>query len=401
MEKASLHFYSPQYEKDLDEIYSHVRLERDAAELLGKNKNLLIYIKDLSEEKGRLIREFTLYLHGDILYEGKVNGLKEMIICGNVNVFKGLSERLKKNIITKSEGEEIGEYIYNYLRPADIIPLPTGILDPSKGTLIMGILNITPDSFSDGGKYLEPEAAIDRAFEMVEEGADIIDIGGESTRPGSEGVSAEIELKRVMPVIKGLSKRIKVPISIDTTKSEVAERAIGEGVQIINDISAMRADCNMINVAVKYGVAVILMHMRGTPKTMQLDTSYRALRREIFDFLKERIKWAEEHGIDRRRIIIDPGIGFGKSVEGNLEIMRNLEELRFLGKPILIGTSRKSFIGKVLDLGVDERMEGSAATVAVSIMKGANIIRVHDVLRMKRVARMVDAIIRGFKERSQ
>lgn len=401
MDRTSIHFYSPHSEQDLVELYRITGLDLDPVEIIFKNKVFILHINVPSEQKGNFIKECCIRLNAGLLYEKDTQGSKEIVICGSISMFRRLSGWLKENTITKSEGQEIEEYLENYFSPKDIIPLPNGMLKLSRGTLIMGILNVTPDSFSDGGRYIDPQAAIDRALEMEEEGADIIDVGGESTRPGSEGVSLEVELERVIPVIKGLSKRITVPISIDTTKSEVAERAIGEGAQIINDISALRADSNMIDVAVKYGAAVVLMHMRGTPKTMQIDTSYRALRKDVFEFLKSRIKWAEEHGVDGRRIIVDPGIGFGKSVEGNLEIIRNLEELKFLGKPILIGTSRKSFIGKVLDLGVDERVEGTAATVAICIMKGANIVRVHDVIKMKRVARMVDAIMRGYSEKIQ
>jgi len=258
----------------------------------------------------------------------------------------------------------------------------------------MGILNVTPDSFSDGGLYASVESAVEHAERMVSEGADIIDVGGESTRPGAESVPAEDEIRRILPVIEKLTKITKIPISIDTYKSSVARRALEAGACIINDISALRGDPDMAYVAAEAGVSVALMHMKGTPKDMQVNPHYDDPINEITSFFRERIQAAVDAGISPDQIIIDPGIGFGKTAEHNLEIIRRLREFKSLGKPILIGTSRKSFIGKVLDLPVDDRLEGTAATVAVSICNGADIVRVHDVKEMLRVARMTDAIMR-------
>jgi dihydropteroate synthase len=268
--------------------------------------------------------------------------------------------------------------------------------DFSQRTCIMGILNVTPNSFSDGGTYFEKDAAVKQALQMVEDGADIIDIGGESTRPGSEPVPLEEELRRTLPVIEALAKEIKIPISIDTYKSEVARRALDAGASMVNDISGLKFDPEMPHIVCKYGVPVVVMHIRGTPKDMQKNPVYEALIPEIMDYLRESIERAREAGVPEERIIIDPGIGFGKTFEQNLVIIHNLHEFTFLEKPVLIGSSRKAFIGKVLgDKPPDERLEGTAAAaVAISIINGANIVRVHDVKEMVKVVKIADAIKR-------
>lgn len=260
-------------------------------------------------------------------------------------------------------------------------------------TYVMGILNVTPDSFSDGGKYLNKDHAVKQALRMQEDGADIIDIGGESTRPGAEKISVKEEIGRVVPVIEALANKIKIPISIDTYKSEVAEAALMAGASIVNDISSLRFDKKMPEVAARHNVPVIIMHIKGTPKNMQKNPAYVALIPEITDYLREGIRIARNAGIADDRIIIDPGIGFGKTVEHNLEIINRLNEFTGLEKPILLGPSRKAFIGKILGgLPVTERLEGTAAAVAIGIFNGANIVRVHDVREMVKVARLADAI---------
>jgi len=268
-------------------------------------------------------------------------------------------------------------------------------LDFSKKTCLMGILNVTPDSFSDGGRYFDKASAIRRAYEMVEEGADIIDVGGESTRPGSEPVPLQEEIDRTIPVIEEISKKIKVPVSIDTYKAEVARRALDAGASIVNDISGLRFDPEMPKVVSQYKVPVVIMHIKGTPKDMQANPIYEALIPEITDYFRESIRLAVESGITEDKIIIDPGIGFGKTFDHNLEIIKNLREFTLLEKPLLVGVSRKAFIGKILgDAPVSERLEGSEAAAAISILNGANIIRVHDVKEMKKVALVADAIKR-------
>jgi len=263
-------------------------------------------------------------------------------------------------------------------------------------TKIMGILNVTPDSFLDGGKFIDVEKAVQHAKQMIDEGADIIDVGGESSRPGSDPVSKEEELKRVLDVVRRLSKEVNVPISIDTYKPEVAEECIKCGAEIVNDISGLRND-KMIEVVAKYGVKVIVMHMLGEPKTMQDNIDYDDVILDIKKFLKERIEKAKLSGI--KDIVIDPGIGFGKTVENNLEILRRLKEFKALGCPILVGASRKSFIGKITGLDVDERLEGTIAANVIAVMNGAEILRVHDVKECKRAIQIAEAIIDDNKDK--
>lgn len=257
-----------------------------------------------------------------------------------------------------------------------------------KKTYIMGILNVTPDSFSDGGKYISLEAAIEKARDMVKEGADIIDIGGESTRPGFNTIEAAEEIDRVLPVLEILVKELKVPISIDTNKGAVAEKALEAGAHIINDIWGLQKDPLIAKIAAEYNAGVIIMHNKE-------DKLYNDLMEEIKEFLKKSINIAQKAGIGNSSIVIDPGIGFGKTFEHNLEVMRRLGELKNLGFSMLLGTSRKSFIGQILNLPVTERMEGTAATTALGIAAGVDIVRVHDVKEMCRVAKVADAITRG------
>ncbi len=259
----------------------------------------------------------------------------------------------------------------------------------------MGILNVTPDSFSDSGLHFDRSRAIDHALRMIDDGADIIDIGGESTRPGSDPVPLEEELRRTVPVIEALSAKINIPVSIDTYKSEVASRALDAGASMVNDISGLRFDPDMPKVISGYNVPVVIMHIKGKPKSMQDNPVYEALIPEIMDYFRISIRLAIKFGIREDMIILDPGIGFGKTFDHNLEIINNLQEFTYLEKPILLGPSRKAFIGRILDEApAGERLEGTAAAVAISIMKGANIIRVHDVKEMAKVAKVADAIKR-------
>ena len=258
------------------------------------------------------------------------------------------------------------------------------LVKSEKPYLIMGILNVTPDSFSDGGQFLKVENAFTHSVKMIEEGADIIDIGGESTKPFAESVSTDEELSRVIPVIEKIRSEYDILISIDTTKSKVAEEAITAGANIINDVSAMEIDENMLQIAKNYNSPIIMMHMKGIPKNMQNNPTYDHLITEIKDYLSSRVKCAINAGIDKKNIIIDPGIGFGKSVEHNFEIINNLDSFVDLGFPVLLGASRKSFIGLTLDVEEKDRLEGSIAANVIGLQKGAKIFRVHDVLAAKK-----------------
>ncbi|KPK86635.1 MAG: dihydropteroate synthase [Deltaproteobacteria bacterium SM23_61] len=272
--------------------------------------------------------------------------------------------------------------------------------DLSERTLIMGVLNVTPDSFSDGGRFFEWTRAVEQGIKLAEEGADILDVGGESTRPGSRPVPEEEELRRVIPVIEALRPKISIPISIDTRKAAVAERALQSGAEMVNDVSALRFDEGMAGVVSRRKVPVVLMHLRGQPENMQADTHYDDLIEEIRGFFQERIDYAVSRGISRDRVILDPGIGFGKSMEErhNLILLKKLRSFRALGQPLMIGTSRKAFLGRILDLPPEEREEGTLATVAVAVQNGANIVRVHEVRRTRRAVQVADAILRSTKE---
>ncbi|MCX8035984.1 MAG: dihydropteroate synthase [Candidatus Sumerlaeia bacterium] len=260
-----------------------------------------------------------------------------------------------------------------------------------RSVAVMGIVNVTPDSFSDGGRFLDPERAVAHGLQLIADGADILDIGGESTRPGAEPVPADVELRRVLPVVERL-RQTNVLLSIDTAKAVVARAALEAGAHIVNDVTALRGDPEMAHVAADFGAGVVLMHMQGTPRTMQANPTYRDVVAEIGGFFAERRQAARAAGIADECMVFDPGIGFGKTLEHNLAILRRLGELLSLGRPVLVGPSRKSFIGKVLDVPVEDRLEGTAAAVAIAVWNGAAIVRVHDVRAMKRVAQMAAAI---------
>lgn len=259
-------------------------------------------------------------------------------------------------------------------------------------TYIMGIVNVTPDSFSDGGAFYDPDRAIAHGMELAADGADIIDIGAESTRPGAEPVSEAEELRRLLPVVTELVRRVDVPISVDTYKSGVAAAALEAGAAMINDISGLRFDPELKAIAARHQVPVVIMHIKGEPRNMQQNPHYDDLIGEIVQYLDESIQLSAAAGIDRSKIIIDPGIGFGKRLEDNYEILRRLSEFKHLGCPILVGPSRKSFIGKVLDLPPQERLEGTLAAVTAAILQGADIVRVHDVKQVRRACRIADIL---------
>ncbi|MEW5784336.1 MAG: dihydropteroate synthase [Bacillota bacterium] len=315
----------------------------------------------------------------------------DLLLMGTERQLEKMCSKLKLQPASLSSlGDEVAEILRRSSRsmPHEL-HLGRHRLPLGKRTLIMGILNLTPDSFSDGGHYNRVETAVAHAYEMIEEGADIVDIGGESTRPGSKKVGLEEELDRVIPVIKALQSdpNFNTPLSIDTSKAAVARQALQTGVSMVNDVWGLKADPQMASVVAESGVPVCLMHNRT-------HTEYRDLVPDIITELQESIDLARAAGIEDRQIIIDPGIGFGKDLQQNLTVMNRLRDFRSLGYPILLGTSRKSLIGKTLDLPVDERLEGTAATVAYGIAAGADLVRVHDIREMRRVVQMTDAMVR-------
>ncbi len=278
------------------------------------------------------------------------------------------------------------------------LKLPSRTLVLGERTLVMGVLNVTPDSFSDGGKFFDVERAIEQAVAMERAGADLLDIGGESTRPGATGISAREELARVLPVLRGLRGELKIPVSIDTQKSDVAEAALDAGAQIINDISGLKSDPRISKVAALHGVPLILMHMRGEPRTMQEGGFARDVMKDVMRGLRKSVEAARKAGVAKTQIILDPGIGFGKSFAQNYEVLQKLPQLAKLGYPLLVGASRKGFLGATLardgkPAPPEERFWGTAATVTASILNGAHIVRVHDVAEMVQVARVADSLL--------
>ena len=321
----------------------------------------------------------------------------DCVIMGTAKQIQRLADKISIQPLGLSKiARNIKELLTNLSKDLLILKTCRREIVLGEKTKIMGILNVTPDSFSDGGLFKDTKAAVEYGLKMMEEGADILDIGGESSRPGAVPVTVEEEIARVIPVIKGLERSIQIPISIDTTKAEVARLAVENGADIVNDISAMTFDPQMANAVADTGAAIILMHMRGTPKDMQKgDLLYRSIRGDIIEYLQNKMEEAQEAGISPEHIMVDPGIGFGKTQEDSMRLLKYLSEFRVLGRPIVTGPSRKAFIGKITGGGPKERIEGTAAAVTAAIMNGAHVIRVHDVKAMKKVAAMADAILRA------
>ena len=364
--------------------------------MAGKTLHFNLRIEGIDPRTANLLKQEMLSVGGDAALDRR--GLDcstpstDAILIGTQKQFEKLTSKLEQYPALQSLGHSLKETLKNISKTHYTIRCRKRTFKLGKQTLLMGVLNVTPDSFSDGGLFLDREKAIAQGLKMVEEGADLIDIGGESTKPGSKPLGLEEELRRVIPVIEALAKEVDVPISIDTYKSTVAKKAIEAGAQMINDISGLHFDPDLAHVASKEDVPLILMHTRGTPETMQKDVHYESLLSEILQYLRESIRRAESAGLDPGQIVIDPGIGFGKNLEDNLLIIKNLQEFRILGKPILLGTSRKTFIGKILHAEVTERLEGTLSSIAIGVLNGAHIIRCHDVLQAKRAIAVADAI---------
>jgi dihydropteroate synthase len=369
--------------------------------MLPKMETITLLLEGIECKIANILKQEMLSIGGDVaVARGSVAcsiDRTDAILIGTPKQMGRLADKLAPQPFgLKGISRDINRILANIGRDAFVLRTPRREIGLGGKTLVMGIVNMTPDSFSDGGMFDSVEAAADHARRLEEDGADVIDIGGESSRPGSEPVSADEELARVIPLIERLGGALSAPISIDTTKAVVARRALEAGAEIVNDISAMRFDEEMPEVIAAHRVPVVLMHMRGNPRTMQEgDLSYRSLMGEIVDFLEERIETAVSAGIDGEQIVIDPGIGFGKSAADNIAILRNLKELRTLGRPIMVGASRKRFIGQITGRErAEERIEGTAASVTASILNGAHIVRVHDVGFMEKVSRIADEITR-------
>ena len=364
------------------------------ARMVPKAVYKVLKLSGLTPTQANIIKQEMLARGGDAaVARGVINhsvDTTDLLLLGTLNQYRGFIKKLKMQPFGLAKLAERLEAALANLTGLPSRPLHCrGLaLELGRRTLVMGILNTTPDSFSDGGRYLEPAAALEHALQMVEDGADIIDLGGISTRPGHSEVSVEEEQRRILPVLDKLVQGVKVPISIDTWRAAVAREALDRGAHIINDQWALRGDPELAQVVAQYQAPIMLMH-NGQ------DTEYRDVMLELTAFLRQSMEMAQQAGIPRENIIVDPGIGFAKTYEQNLEVLRRLKELTVLGCPILLGTSRKSVIAKTLQLPVDQRLEGTAATVALGIAAGADIVRVHDVKEIVRVARMTDAILRG------
>jgi len=362
----------------------------------GKTLHLNFKVEGIDPRTANLLKQEMLSLGGDAALDGR--GLDcslkstDAILIATQRQFEKLILKLDQHPRLQSLSQSLRETLKNILRTDFSIRCRKRTFKLGGRTLLMGILNVTPDSFSDGDLYFNREKAIAHGLRMVEEGADLLDVGGESTRPGSKPLGLEEELRRVIPVIESLAKEIDVPISIDTYKSAVAQKAIEAGAEMINDISGLHFDPGLAQVAAQGDIPLILMHIRGTPETMQKDVQYDSLFSELLQYLKDSIQKAESAGLDPEQIIIDPGIGFGKTLEDNLLIIKNLSELRVLGKPILLGTSRKNFIGKILNSDTADRLEGTLSSIAIGVLNGAQIIRCHDVLQAKKAIAIADAV---------
>ncbi len=389
---------------DLDEAreeLARIGVDKSGINIMAlKSIHLALKISGVDARAANIIKQEMLARGGEAALARGVYDLKsketDVILMGTFLQYESFLKKLTDQPFgLKSLADEISRILEKTKQTTSTISWKNYTLEFGKRTLIMGVLNVTPDSFADGDRFNSPDKAVSHALQMAEDGADIIDVGGESSRPGAEAVDTEKELERVIPVIERLAEKIKIPISIDTYKSEVAKKAIEAGASMVNDISGLRTDKNMVGLVSEYGVPVIIMHMKGTPRDMQDNPHYKSLIDEISQFLNRRAEFAQNNGIKCEHIIIDPGIGFGKTVDHNLLILKRLAEFKSLGYPVLVGTSRKSFIGQTLDIPVQERLEGTAATVAYSIAQGADIVRVHDVKEMVQVARMTDAITKA------
>lgn len=383
--------------KDRDAIYKEIQAigcdPGGTSSMIPKAVHRLIRISDLPAKAANLLKQEMLAKGGDCAVHRQVCVLgietSDVLLMGTERQYRELCQKLKVQPFgLKKVGEEISRALLRYeVRKPYVLDCRGKSLAIGERTLVMGILNLTPDSFSDGGSYGTIRDAVLRVEKMAEEGADIIDVGAESTRPNSNPLSLEDEIGRLLPFLKEIVPNCPVPISVDTYKAETARQALDTGVHIINDVWGLQQDSQMAKVAAEYGAPVIVMHN-------QKGTEYKDLMAEMLSFLGESIARAEAAGIPEKAVIIDPGIGFGKTYEHNLEVMDRLGEFRVLGKPILLGTSRKSIIGNTLNLPVNDRLEGTLATTALGIAKGVDFVRVHDVQANVRVARMTDAMVR-------
>ncbi|MCM8791657.1 MAG: dihydropteroate synthase [Candidatus Omnitrophica bacterium] len=393
--------------KDLERLLKKIKVDSYGIKImLPKTVRRLILIRGVSNIYANILKQELLSLGGDVaVSRGALTGqdkTTDCLIMGNLSQLIGLREKLKKQPFGLDRlAKDISNALNNYQKESFTLKLGDYRLNlNNKKVLIMGIVNLTPDSFSGDGLYQIPNVKsrlseiIDFVEKKVQDGADIIDVGGQSSRPGARPVSLQEELERIIPVLKKMVKKIKVPISIDTYRPEVAEQALDNGVSLVNDITGLR-NPKMRKLLKRYKkAAIVIMHMQGMPSTMQINPHYESLIDEIIEFLSRVIKKAEDSGIERERIIVDPGIGFGKTLEHNLLILKALKEFKILGRPILVGPSRKSFIGKILNLEPSQRLYGSIASVCLCAINGASIVRVHDVKETRQALSILENVFK-------
>lgn len=385
--------------RGIEEELEKIGVSREGKRILSQKANLyLIKLEGIPSQAANLLKQEMLSVSADAAIGKEVASFavskSDVLLIGTEAHYNKVIPKLRRQPFSLSHLScELEQILKNIKRERFILSLGDKQLDLAKKVAIMGILNLTPDSFYDGGRYTQEKKALVRVEEMVSHGADLIDIGGESTRPGATKVSTEEELRRIIPIIGEIKELFEIPVSVDTYKAQIAQEAIEAGADMINDISGLRFDSELKQVVAEYKVPLVLMHIKGTPGDMQNNPYYDSLLGEIISYLRESIVIAKEAGIDEERIVIDPGIGFGKSARHNLEIIDKLSELKSLGRPILIGVSRKSFIGNVLNLPLQERLEGSLAATCLAVTQGARIVRTHDVKETRRAIDLTQAII--------
>jgi dihydropteroate synthase len=368
----------------------------DAAQFAADATRRVVRLSGVPARLAARLRQELQALGGEAVAAAGSTTATDVLLVGTPQVLALLRERLAAAAGQAAElADALAMLQRNLERPPDFLSGRSCRLSLGR-PLIMGILNVTPDSFSDGGRYQSLDAAVRRGLELAAEGADLIDVGGESTRPGAAAISAQEEMDRVAPVIEALRRELALPLSVDTSKAAVARAAMTAGAEFINDISGLRFDPEMAATAATTGAGLFLMHTRGRPEQMQQDTKYADLLGAVIDYLRDALQQAVAAGVSEEKLAVDPGIGFGKSVEGNLELLRRLPELLSLGRPVLLGTSRKGFIGRVVGQAVPEqRFAGTLATVALGVARGAHIFRVHDVRSAREAALMAWAVCRG------
>jgi len=385
--------------KQVEEELERIGVSKEGRRILASKASFyLIKLEDVPSQAANLLKQEMLSIGADAAIKKEIASFSvkksDVLLMGTEAQYKKVIPRLRKQPFSLAAiANQLKQALNNFKQGKFVISLGNKKLDLTKKVAVMGILNVTPDSFYDGGRYIQEDKALRRVEEMIEEGADLIDVGGESTRPGAKKIEVDEELRRVISVISEIRRFFDIPISVDTYKAKVAREALQVGADLVNDISGLRFDPELKRVIAKCDVPVVIMHIKGTPTNMQNNPEYECLMGEIISYLRESIKIAQEARINPDKIVVDPGIGFGKTTEHNLEIIRRLGELKSLGKPILIGASRKSFIGNVLKLPSAERLEGSLAIASLSVFQGAHIIRTHDVKETRRAVDLVKAVM--------